>query len=165
MIIETVNNRTTTLTLDGNNNLTAITNPDGGVETLTYDSNHHLLGEQLGLLSNNFAYNSTTGLESSATWGATLGEQRGQPERDDGAAGDQPGADDAGGRHGGRREHRSERQSDAGAVRRSGARDPERGGQRRSDHRPLHQRLLDQRDRCAEPDDDVRADTPATPRR
>jgi RHS repeat-associated protein len=68
VLIQTVNSRTTTLTLDGSNNLTGITNPDGGVETLTYDTNHRLTQEQLGLLQNNWTY-ATSGVLSTETTG------------------------------------------------------------------------------------------------
>ncbi len=66
--IQTVNGRTTTLTLSSGN-LTAITNPDGGVMTLSYDSYHHLTQEQYGLLQNNWAYTSA-GTLATYTWGA-----------------------------------------------------------------------------------------------
>jgi YD repeat-containing protein len=56
--LQTVNSRTTTLTLDGSNNLTGIANPDGGLQTLTYDGNHRLTEQQFGLLQNNWAYSS-----------------------------------------------------------------------------------------------------------
>jgi RHS repeat-associated protein len=58
VVIQTVNSRTTTLTLSSGN-LASVTNPDGGVETLTYDSNHRLTQEQLGLVASNWAYSST----------------------------------------------------------------------------------------------------------
>ncbi len=64
VLIQTVNSRVTTLTLDGSNNLTAITDPSGGVETLTYDSNHRLTDEQLGMLGNGWAYNSAGVLDT-----------------------------------------------------------------------------------------------------
>ncbi len=67
--IQTVNGRTTTLTLSSNN-LTAITNPDGGVVTLSYDAHHRLEQEQYGLLVNNWAY-SSAGTLGTYTWGAS----------------------------------------------------------------------------------------------
>jgi RHS repeat-associated protein len=73
VVIQTVNSRTTTLTLDGSNNLTGITNPDGGVETLTYDSNHRLTQEQLGLLANNWAYTSAGVLTTETTGKGSAG--------------------------------------------------------------------------------------------
>jgi RHS repeat-associated protein len=65
---QTVNNRLTTLTLDSNVNLTSIVNPDGGVQTLTYDTNHHLTSEQLGLMAEGWSYNSA-GEMGTYTWG------------------------------------------------------------------------------------------------
>jgi RHS repeat-associated protein len=73
VVIQTVNSRTTTLTLDGSNNLTAITNPDGGVETLTYDSNHRLTQEQLGLLANNWSYTSAGVLTTETSGRGSVG--------------------------------------------------------------------------------------------
>ncbi len=67
--IQTVNSRTTTLTLSSGN-LTAVTNPDGGVMTLSYDGYHHLTEEQYGLLVNNWGY-SSAGTLATYTWGAT----------------------------------------------------------------------------------------------
>src|SRR5207247_2200775 len=52
--IETVNGRTTTLTLDYSGNLASVTNPDGGVRTFTYDDSHRLTQEQFGILENNW---------------------------------------------------------------------------------------------------------------
>jgi RHS repeat-associated protein len=67
---QTVNNRVTTLTLDLNGNTTNITNPDGGLQTLTYDLSHHLTSQQLGLRSDNWAYNSV-GVLATITQGST----------------------------------------------------------------------------------------------
>jgi YD repeat-containing protein len=70
VLIETVNSRVTTLTLStSTNNLTEITDPDSGVQTLTYDSNNHLTEQQLGLLEDNWAY-SSAGVLATYTWGA-----------------------------------------------------------------------------------------------
>ncbi len=66
---QTVNSRTTTLTL-ASGNVTKITNPDGGIQTLTYDGNHRMTREQFGLLENNWAY-SAAGVLGTYTAGAT----------------------------------------------------------------------------------------------
>ena len=58
VVIETVNSRTTTLTLDGSNNLTEISTPDGGVQTMTYDANQHLTSWVLGVEQQNWSYSS-----------------------------------------------------------------------------------------------------------
>jgi len=55
VVIQTVNNRTTTLTLSSGN-LASITNPDSGLRTFTYDSSHKLTREQFGNLENNWEY-------------------------------------------------------------------------------------------------------------
>src|SRR5207253_6151308 len=55
--ILTVNSRTTTLTLSSGN-LTAISNPDGGVRTLTYDGNHRVTHHDFGMLENGWTYTS-----------------------------------------------------------------------------------------------------------
>ncbi len=73
VLIETVNSRVTTLTLDGSDNLTEITDPSAGVQTLAYDSSHHLTGEQLGLLANNWAYNGAGVLATMTQGGTALG--------------------------------------------------------------------------------------------
>jgi YD repeat-containing protein len=58
----TVNNRTTTLSLDGSGNLTQITNPDGGLHTFTYDGGHRMTGETFGNLQNEWAYSASGAL-------------------------------------------------------------------------------------------------------
>jgi RHS repeat-associated protein len=68
--IQTVNGRTTTLSIDGSGNLSAVTNPDGGVHTFTYDGSHRLTREQYGpSLENNWAYTGA-GVLGTFTWGA-----------------------------------------------------------------------------------------------
>jgi YD repeat-containing protein len=54
VIFQSVNGRTTTLTLSSGN-LTNITNPDGGVETYTYDTSHRLTEDQIANVQNNYA--------------------------------------------------------------------------------------------------------------
>ncbi len=70
VLIETVNSRVTTLTLDGSDNLTEITDPNGAVQTISYDGNHHLTGEQVGLLGNAWGY-SSAGVLATMTLGTT----------------------------------------------------------------------------------------------
>jgi RHS repeat-associated protein len=60
---------TTTLTLSGSD-LTSVTNPDGGVQTFTYDGSHHLTGEQLANVQNGWAY-SSVGALATLTWGGS----------------------------------------------------------------------------------------------
>jgi YD repeat-containing protein len=66
--IQTVNSRTTTLTLSSGD-LTKVTNPDGGLHSFTYSS-HRVTNEQFGGLENNWAYTSA-GTVGTFTWGAT----------------------------------------------------------------------------------------------
>jgi RHS repeat-associated protein len=68
---QTVNNRITTLTLSSGN-LASITNPDGGVQTLSYDSGHRLTQQQLGLREDVWAYNSAGVLSTMTQGGPTL---------------------------------------------------------------------------------------------
>ena len=53
--IVTGNSRTTTLAYSGSN-LTQVTNPDGGVETFSYDANHRMTGQTFANLQNSWAY-------------------------------------------------------------------------------------------------------------
>jgi RHS repeat-associated protein len=61
---------TTTLTLSGGGDLTLVTNPDGGLHTLTYDGSHHLTGDQLANVQNGWAY-SSAGALATLTWGGS----------------------------------------------------------------------------------------------
>jgi RHS repeat-associated protein len=47
-----------------------VTNPDGGLHTLTYDASHHLTGEQLATLQNGWAY-ASSGALATLTWGGS----------------------------------------------------------------------------------------------
>jgi YD repeat-containing protein len=74
--IQAVNGQTTTLAYSGTA-LTQITNPDGGLHTLSYDGNKHLTGETwtstanptVVLLQNEWFYG-TSGALASYTWGS-----------------------------------------------------------------------------------------------
>lgn len=68
VLIQTSNSRTVTLTL-ATNDLTQITNPDGGAHTFTYAS-HRMTGETFGLLHNEWDYDSS-GAVGTMTWGST----------------------------------------------------------------------------------------------
>ena len=69
--IQTVNSRTWTLGLALSNNLTSITNPDSGVQSLSYDSFHRLTEETLGITENDWAY-SSAGVLSTMEQGGSL---------------------------------------------------------------------------------------------
>src|SRR5207244_2669542 len=71
--IQTVNSRTTTLTLDLSGNLTAITNPDAGVQSLTYDASHYLTRDQFGMLEQNWEYTGAGVLNTATDGGAGPG--------------------------------------------------------------------------------------------
>ena len=53
--IKTVNNRTTTFAYTGTD-LTQITNPDGGVQTFAYDTNHRLTGDTFANTQDSWTY-------------------------------------------------------------------------------------------------------------
>ncbi len=67
--IETVNSRTTVLSLSGSN-LASITDPDSGVDAFTYDGHSHLTAETFGGLANEWAY-SPSGAVTTLTWGSS----------------------------------------------------------------------------------------------
>jgi RHS repeat-associated protein len=67
--IVTANNRVTTLTLSSGN-LSAITNPDGGLHSFTYDANKRLTNEAFGALQNNWSY-SASGALGTIIWGSS----------------------------------------------------------------------------------------------
>jgi len=75
-LIQTVNNRVTTLALDTHNNLTQITNPDGGVHTFAYDATtnlHHLTADTFANLQNEWAYGAASGALATLTMGSPTG--------------------------------------------------------------------------------------------
>jgi RHS repeat-associated protein len=70
--VATGNGRTTTLAYDTatHPNLTQVTNPDGGVETFSYDTNNRMTGQTFANLQNSWAY-ASSGVVGTMTWGGS----------------------------------------------------------------------------------------------